>query len=365
MPISLNPKEVLPRHILIVGTTGTGKSWLRGVLAEELVSLGVPQVNLDIHGEAVEATEELNGINLTPGKTLTIRLSSLAEPEVIGMIPWLTELQEQLVRRAFLNLKKRGDFDVDDLVNEIPKVGAEFNARRDTISIASDRASALRHVHVIGKGVDWPSLLRPKALVNIDCRGLGHSELHAVAAAIARELLSLRMRNRIPPLVLSIDEAHMFLPSSGDTPSSTVLRETIRFGRHYGVCLILVTPSPTDIDQRVIRVTNTRFIFALEPDQLDSLRGVFADAPRDLVGRLPKFEQGTCLLTGSRETVRHAVPIRVRGRETKHGGATPDIVTEVQKWKPRTQPTPREAGEPKEEIAGPPRGESEGLEKWL
>lgn len=338
IPVVLRARDVLPRHILIVGSTGTGKSYLRGVLAEEINSLGVPQVNIDVHGESIQATNELNGVNLIPGKTLTVPLSSLSEPEVISLIPYLTDLQGEIVRRAFLELKKKVKgtsmtFGVDHLLSEIARVGPLMEARPQTINIATARAEMLRYVSVIGSGLDWADLLNKKAFVNIDCRGLGHSELHAVAGAVARELLGLRMMKHIPPLVLSIDEAHMFIPYGEDTPAGLVIREAIRFGRHYGLCLILVTPNPTDIERRIIRITNTRFIFATEPDQLDALRGIFSDTPPDIIARLPKLEQGTCLLTGSRETIRHAVLLRVRSRKTTHGGETPDIITEARNFK--------------------------------
>lgn len=331
LPVILKTNDVLSRHILIIGTTGTGKSWLRGVLAEEIHSLGIPQVGIDVHGESNDAAKELGGEVLIPGKTLTIRLSSLSEPEVLGFIPFLTELQGEIVRRAFLELKKRyvakgTPFELSDLLTEIDAVGPMMEARASTMAAAKSRADMLRFVKVIGKGVDWPSLLKKAGYVNIDCRGLEHSELQAVAGAVSRELLTLRRNEVIPPLVLSIDEAHLFLPVSEDQPSSQVIREVIRFGRHYGLGLMLITPSPMDIDRRIVRTTNTRFIFATEPDQLEALRGIFADAPPEIIARLPKFEQGTCLLTGSRETVRHALAVRVRKRSTTHGGTTPEFV---------------------------------------
>jgi DNA helicase HerA-like ATPase len=336
IPVILSANAVLPRHVLIVGSTGTGKSWLRGVIAEEVRKLGIPQVNIDVHGEFVKAAVELGGENLVPGQSLTVPLSSLSEPEVIGLIPYLTELQGEIVRRAFLNLKKRGKpFDVPDFVNEVRSVGIELNARDQTIEIAADRVEALNSIRIIGNGINWSHKLSTRKFVNIDCRGLSHSELQAVAGAVARELLNLRMRSEIPPVVFSIDEAHLFVPYSTfgeETTSSQIIREVIRFGRHYGVCLILVTPAPSDIDRRIARITNTRFIFATEPDQLDYLKGVFADTPEDIIKRLPKLEQGVCLLTGSRETVRHALLIRVRGRKTTHGGETPNIIEEVKRF---------------------------------
>ncbi|MFZ1080425.1 MAG: hypothetical protein WAO19_00700, partial [Candidatus Kryptoniota bacterium] len=75
---------------------------------------------------------------------------------------------------------------------------------------------------------------------------------------------------------------------------------------------------------------NTRFIFALEPDQLESIRGVKADATEDMLTRLPKMPRGTCILSGTYETIKHAIPIKIRSdRKTKPGGTTPDIFEEV------------------------------------
>ena len=149
-----------------------------------------------------------------------------------------------------------------------------------------------------------------------------------IAGAIARELITLRQKEKIPPLIFSVDEAHMFIPSSGDSPASQVIRELIRMGRHIGIGLILITQNPMDIDKRTIKLTNTRFIFALEQDQLEHLKGVFSDTPKEIIANLPKLETGTCLMTGSRESIRHAVLVKIRKRRTTHGGETPSMVVE-------------------------------------
>jgi DNA helicase HerA-like ATPase len=98
--------------------------------------------------------------------------------------------------------------------------------------------------------------------------------------------------------------------------------------------MILITQSPVDIDKKTIRQCNTRFIFSLEPDQLESIRGVKADATEDMLARLPKMPRGTCILSGTYETVKHAIPIKIRSdRKTKPGGATPNIFKEIEQWK--------------------------------
>jgi DNA helicase HerA-like ATPase len=336
VPVSLSLDNVLPRHILIVGTTGSGKTFARGILMEELHRHKIRQINFDVHGEYVKATEELGGINLKPGVDVTVQLSSLTEMEVMRLLPLVHALHVDIVVRAFANLKNTGrPFGLEDLLREVVSVGRDLGATQQTISTVIFRVRSLERERVIGRRTPWRFLLKKYTVINMDCRELTHTELHIVVGAVARELLMLRQRRppEIPPVVLGIDEAHMFLPYGEEVPTSPILREVIRFGRHYGISLILVTPSPLDIDRRIVRTTNTRFIFAIEPDQLEALKGVFADAPEDLIRRLPKFEVGTCLLTGSKETIRHAIPLRVRSeRQTTHGGETPNFILETQNF---------------------------------
>ena len=96
-----------------------------------------------------------------------------------------------------------------------------------------------------------------------------------------------------------------------------------------------MTQSPVDIDKSAIRQCNTRMIFAIETDQLEAIRGVKADATEELLRALPKMPQGTCLLSGTYESVKHAIPVKIRLRNTENseGGFTPDIFSEMKnKW---------------------------------
>ena len=74
-------------------------------------------------------------------------------------------------------------------------------------------------------------------------------------------------------------------------------------------------------------------MFALEPDQLDAIRGVKADASEEMLRALPKMPRGTCLLSGTYESVKHTIPVKIRERKTKdsEGGKTPDIFQEMER----------------------------------
>ena len=353
-PVKLNAFEVLPRHILIVGTTGSGKTYLLGVIVEEICKLKLfSVVNIDFHGDFIKAAGELNGINLRAGKELTVRFRYLEEPELLSILPYMHELHRDIVLEAFRELKEADrDFSIDDLLRKMDEVGRRLGASDHSIHLAKTRVASLKRSRIIGRGIDWEKMLEPGKFVNIDCRGLTHSELQVLVGALSRELLALRRESVIPPIVFAVDEAHLFIPRKEEGAGVQVLREAILFGRHYLFCLILVTQSPMDIDGRIIRITNTRFIFALEPDQLAAIKGVFADAPKEFIDMIPKLERGVCLITGSRETVRHAHFVKVRERHTTHGGATPDVKAVVNRWLERRRAHSPYEGEATGKLSG-------------
>src|SRR5206468_4324124 len=54
------PIEALPRHIVVVGKSGVGKSYATGVIVEGLSNLQIPIFSFDVLGDMLNATEDLN-----------------------------------------------------------------------------------------------------------------------------------------------------------------------------------------------------------------------------------------------------------------------------------------------------------------
>jgi DNA helicase HerA-like ATPase len=328
-------KNVVQRHIFIGGGIGSGKSYTRGVIAEELHMLGVPQVNVDVNGEMIEATKQLGGVNLVPGEDgFTLPVSALTPDDVIDAIPGLRPgtNYETLIRHAHGELIKdrvlaRGEyFGVRDLLSEINEVAPSLDMDKPaTLRPALQRARSLAQIPYIGVPFDWEEHIKPGAVVNIDCRGLLVRDLRLIVASIARDLQRLARGGGSLFTAFSIDEAHLVAPNDDKSVTTQVLREIARIGRHYKIGLILTTQSPQDMDRSILKRLLTRFLHQIEPDQLDALRGVFSDASQGLIKTLPKLPQGVCIVTGAFETIRHAAVVDVRSRETIHGGQTPDI----------------------------------------
>jgi len=279
-------KSAIQRHFFICGTTGSGKSYAMGVVAEELIKHNLPVIFLDTQDEYSQLVKKLGGTVKRPGEDFTIRISSLTENELLTLLPSATtELQRDIAARAFSELQVErlsnniAEFSIDDLLDRMETVGPTLTNKKDSISMAISRTSSLRRDPIFGNGIskgDWCKFMSP--CLAIDCKRLTTSQLQSIATAVLRELQILRLHNQIPPYVAVVDEAHLFVPQGEKSPCKQIIREGVRIGRHHGICMVLMTQSPIDIDKSVIRQCNTRLVFALEADQLDAIQGVKADA---------------------------------------------------------------------------------------
>lgn len=348
IPVILK-RDIIQTHMLFVGGIGRGKSYGRGVIAEELAAHGVPQVNIDPMGEMVEATKALGGKNVKPGEGFTLPLSALQPSEVTDAIPAINkgtniETLVQFAHETLLDEYTRKDsksFGVSDLIARMESIGPDLDMKAPTIRPAVQRARSLSKIPYIGDPFPWEEELKPGRVINIDCRGFSVSDLRLIAAAVARDLQRLARGRRLPFTVFSMDEAHLIAPNDDKVVTTQVLREIARIGRHYRLGLIMTTQSPSDMDRSILKRLLTRFVFAIEPDQLESLRGIFADAPEAMIHTLPKLRVGTCIVTGVSETVKHATVVDIRERVTPVGGKTPDVFADLAKrgW-PERRPLP-------------------------
>ena len=337
-------KSAIQRHFFICGTTGSGKSYGMGVVAEELIKHNLPVIFIDTQDEYSNFVLKNGGQVVEPGKDFSIRISSLTESEFISILPKSMQdssVQLDVATYIFGDLKNqilRGEiqkFRIDDML-PLAEDASKLLATKSppaTSKTVQRKLETLRNNKIFGEGcgaADWRKFMYPCMAIN--CKNLISRDLQIIATAVLRELQDLRLRNHIPPYIAVVDEAHLFVPQGESSPCKQIIREGVRIGRHHGICMVLMTQSPIDIDKSVIRQCNTRLVFALEPDQLDAIKGVKADATDEMLRALPKMPQGTCLISGTYESIKHTIPVKIRKRNTEdsEGGKTPDIFQEMQ-----------------------------------
>jgi DNA helicase HerA-like ATPase len=341
-PVTLKT-QMFQMHTGIFGNPGKGKSYLGGVMVEEAYSWGIPLLLIDVNGEMAEAAESLGGlvITLPDPKKFGLSLEHITPPELVSIAPNVQSgtVYAELIELAHARLRgeKRGKrISFDDLRARIVELGAEVQGKAST-NIAISRISALERDPLIGDNFDFISNLIKHRLIVLDCRFLSLGQTQLIAAMAARQLqvYGREMARKAFEekdakaakwfALLFIDEAHAVVPNNEETVSTQVIYELARMGRHVRTGMILSSQSPSDLDRSVLKRLQTRFIFALEKDQLASIGGVTADLGEELMAHLPKLPRGVCAVSGTSELIKHGFLLQVKKRITPVGGGTPSV----------------------------------------
>jgi DNA helicase HerA-like ATPase len=366
VPVTLTP-QLLQMHVLVCGNPGKGKSYLSGNILEEAVSWGVPSLVLDINGEMIRAAESLGGLVITlpdPDK-FGISLNSMTPPELVAITPNVqpnTSYAEliELAHDQLRNESKGAPIAFEALRERIKRLGEDTKLVKTSVGAAIARISALERDPIIGKNFDFVEQIKTHRLVVLDCRFLSLRQTQLIAAAGARELqrmgreMARKVEENLPKLpdirsraeggeakaiewlkkyeeaeqwfaLYFVDEAHAVVPDDEKVVSTQVHYELARMGRHVRTGLVLSSQSPQDLNPSVLKRLQTRFVFALERDQLRSIQGVMADLDEKIIHQLPKLPRGVCAVSGSGELIRHGFLLKVRERRTPVGGRTPSV----------------------------------------
>lgn len=340
-PFALS-RETIARHIAILGRTGVGKTHTAHVLTEELVDAGIPVVSFDVMDDAGPMAEALGGQTVQPGKDLSIPYSLIGFEAFEEFVSY-TDAQRDLAETAYAEiheealeqLREDGEIDIpyERLYEEIKDYGENVGSK------ATDRAVertkwGLRLSPLGSKMDDWGWLLVENPMLNIDIGTLGQSERQLVIGAVGRMLQQLRRRDEVPPFVLVVDEAHKYVPSSaGQSPAGRVMRDFVQTARHDAIGVVLITQSPSTLDDVALRTANTHIVLALDSEEMSAIRGLFGDVSKDTLDRIPKLEKGRAMVAGARDLMRHTVPVDIRDRRTPEGAETPDLVRLARDWK--------------------------------
>lgn len=306
------PLKTLNRHGLIAGATGTGKTKTIQVLSEQLSSLGIPVLMMDIKGDfsgIAKAGEEKSFITERHAKlnipyqssSFPVELLSLSEqsgvrlratvsefgPVLFSRILDLNDVQSGVVSVIFkycddhqmplLDLK-----DVKKVINYITEEGkAEIEADYGKISTSTTGTILRKIIELEQQGADLffgemsfdiNDLLRfdenGKGYVNIirltdiqDQPKLFSTFMLSLLAEIYQQLPEKGDADR-PELVLFIDEAHLIFNEASKTLLEQI--ETIvKLIRSKGVGVYFITQNPMDVPSGVLAQLGLKIQHAL------------------------------------------------------------------------------------------------------
>ena len=134
----------------------------------------------------------------------------------------------------------------------------------------------------------------------------------------------LPIGGRQQPLLIVIDEAHLFVPEGEDTPAHRTLSTLAKEGRKYGVGLVLVSQRPSELDSTVLSQCGS--LIAMRLTNASDRGKVAATVPDDLGGLvdlLPSLRTGEGIFLG--EIMPIPTRVRVRKASQKPVGDDPRL----------------------------------------
>ena len=332
--IFVNPEDFY-KHFAVLAQTGAGKSYLTGVLMEEMLEQDFPVMIIDPHGEFSslqspnpENEDESKGYNVreySPNtdinkSALPLEFSSLNfdKKELQTLIPdSLTNSQMGVLYNALKGLKDKGeDYSLIDIEDAVQK--EDSTAKWNLLNY-------LEQLEESGLFSDEP--VDPKDLVEkgratiVNLKAVEPDTAEMAVYLLAKKLFDLRKRDKVPPFMMVFEEAHNFIPEKGfgQAISNPIMRKIASEGRKFGLGIGVISQRPARIDKNVLSQCNTQFILKVtNPNDLKAISKSFEGVTSEVEDMIKSLPPGVCFVLGNQ----YPVMTDVRQRKSKHGGET-------------------------------------------
>lgn len=348
LPVELDIDQLVQRHVSVLAKTGGGKSYLLGVLIEELLRHKVTCVIIDPHGEygsLRHPSESNNGAHArfhvevqgfasrireyspdttlnTGAEPLTFSLRSIDPRDLLifmglsNVKSFLAPLKNLLEEVASAN----PDYTVADLVR------AASRGEGPALEVLHERLEYVEQTKLLGpKGTSLKDLVHKGDATLINLRGIAPDVQEIVVARIASTLFDNRKKGHIPPLFLVVEEAHNFAPQQGVVTCSRILKNIASEGRKFGLGLCVVTQRAARIDKSVLSQCTTQLILQVtNPLDLKAIAQSIEGLTEGMTEMIQALPVGVALVTGGG----YHTPLfcEIRPRATRHGGESVRIV---------------------------------------
>ena len=380
VPIVLSVREVVSTHLAVLASTGSGKSYLAGVLLEELL---MPHnraavLIIDPHGEygTLQEIHQHPGFSqgnyppevkiFTPDK-IKVRLSSLTESDIVYLLPEMTEKMRSCLSQAFralINTRgrgERGQWGFQDLLTEVlaQRYGDEEGKSGGNVSSIEGLEWRLRRRFEQGRifsdheNLDLKDLFRPGQCTILQLSDIDETEQQVIVGAILRRTNKARMatvrgnahegdESFLPyPVFVLLEESHRYAPAGVKVVSTDILKQILSEGRKFGIGIGMITQRPGKLDQDVLSQCMTQFIMRIvNPIDQQTIASSVEGAGRRLLDELPALTKGQVIVSGV--AINTPVLCQVRKRITRHGGETIDAPAQWQSYFTETRIEERE-----------------------
>jgi uncharacterized protein len=371
VPVALDVRGFTSTHLAIIASTGSGKSYLAGVLLEELM---MPHnraavLIIDPHGEystlqgmmnlpAFRAGNYKPKVRIFQPDSVRVRIDTLTLADLRYLLPNLSEKMHYQLGRAFAFAQRsfKGGYTLEQLLYAIRQTtegkkadGEDGYAPDDedptTNALVWRLNAVLGHSQIFNdmENLELRELFQPGQCTVIQLNEVDQREQQVIAATLLRRVYQARLdtakqkvsrgdKNYIPfPVFCLLEEAHNYAPASADAVSTDVLKQILSEGRKFGVSVGLISQRPGKLDSDVLSQCMTQCIMRItNPIDQTRIAESVESVGRDLLKELSSLSKGQVIISGA--SVNTPVMLRVRQRITEHGGQSVDAPEEWLRW---------------------------------
>lgn len=356
--VNLDLSRLLTKHVAILAKTGAGKSYVAGVLIEEILEKKIPLVIIDPHGEYSMLKEKnsdkadaerLKKLGLQP-KGYGSHIQEYGDIDIIENVKPLL-LNEEMTPKELLALLPA------KLTN--PQQAALYSVMKDVRTVTLSQViesleqmdsnsmynvmsmiEYLKSLQLFAVNyTPYTELVQPGKCSIINLKGIPPEVQEIIVFKLLKDLFEMRKTNRIAPLFCVIEEAHNFVPErgTGEKKSSSVIRTIASEGRKFGFGLCAITQRPARIEKNVLSQCNTQIILKVtNPNDVKAISASVEGITSETEKEIPNLPIGTAIITGISDM---PLAVKIRTRKSQHGGATvdilnqePDVIEDVRKF---------------------------------
>jgi DNA helicase HerA-like ATPase len=359
VPARLLIDDLLSKHFIVVGSTGSGKSSALTCVLQRLLedSKGAHVVILDIHNEYGAAFGDLVEHITLENFNLPLWMLNFQELAVALTSSEGTREEEiEILSEAILMAKKRyadaaagraavltrrpGDmavitvdtpapFRLSDVIAYLEEQLGKLERTRATLPyrrlkarieqlVADQRYNFMfggltvqdTMTTVLSRLFRIPNDGKPISV--IDLSTVPHEILDVVISVISRLAFDLAVWSKGGcPMLLVCEEAHRYAPADEGkfVPTRQALGRIAKEGRKYGIALALVTQRPSELDSTILSQCSTAIALRLSSDKDQQvIRGSTYEGMLDLIDFLPLLGDREALILGQGVSM----PMRIR-----------------------------------------------------
>lgn len=345
--IELDINLLVQKHVSILAKTGAGKSYCSGALVEELMKHGVTTVIIDPHGEY--RTLSTKGKLAKGGREFDIRPRGYGDKILEYACDTNLNKGAHALKFTLAGLDARDILSLTSIKNvrsyltmlrktlDMLREAKEEYSMRDIIDLlvaSEDSAAAtliteleyLEETEIFAdKGTKIDDLVKKGKTTIINLKGAAPDIQELVVNRLCSSLFELRKGDRIPPLMLVVEEAHNYCPQQGKSACLKILRTIASEGRKFGLGMTIITQRAAKVDKNILSQCNAQVILKVtNPNDLKAIASSIEGLTPGMEDEIQRLPIGTAIVTGG--GVSMPLLVEIRPRETKHGGESVEII---------------------------------------